>query len=157
MNLRDAQRLALDPALSMLPPAMDSREARAMLLAIGLQESAFEHRRQINGPARGFWQFESRGGVAGVLEHSHTREYAIISAQRLNYAPTVGEVYEAIEHNDTLAAVFARLLLWTLPGRLSGADAGDRAWRDYLEAWRPGRPHRDRWNDSFDSAWRSLA
>ena len=28
-----------------------------MLLAIGLQESRFVHRRQIGGPACGFWQF----------------------------------------------------------------------------------------------------
>ena len=48
----------LDPAAKLLP-GMDSAKARVMLLAIGLQESRFEHRRQIGGPARGFWQFES--------------------------------------------------------------------------------------------------
>ena len=37
----------LDPALALLPPSMDTVRARMMLLAIGLQESRFEHRRQI--------------------------------------------------------------------------------------------------------------
>lgn len=46
---------AIEPALSLLPARMDSSRARAMLLAIGLQESRFEYRRQMNnGPARGF-------------------------------------------------------------------------------------------------------
>ena len=38
----------LDPSLKLLP-GMDSPKARMMLLAIGLQESRFEHRRQIGG------------------------------------------------------------------------------------------------------------
>lgn len=67
----------LDPALKLLP-SMDSVRARMMLLAIGLQESRFEHRRQLgNGPARGFWQFESGGGVRvlpGSVVRFRTRE-----------------------------------------------------------------------------------
>ena len=37
----------LPAVLGMLPAKMDSPEARAMLLTIGLQESRFEHRVQI--------------------------------------------------------------------------------------------------------------
>ena len=48
-----------------LPDRMLSDEAVTMMLAIGYQESRFEHRRQIRGPARGFWQFEHGGGVVG--------------------------------------------------------------------------------------------
>ena len=40
-----------------------STAADVLLLAIGLQESRFEHRQQIGGPARSFWQFERGGGV----------------------------------------------------------------------------------------------
>lgn len=71
MTLSEIICLAIEPALRLLPPAMDTVKARVMLLAIGLQESAFAARRQAgNGPARGFWQFElgtpqSRGGVWG--------------------------------------------------------------------------------------------
>ena len=63
-------RTAINPALGMLPAKMDTDAARVMLLAIGLQESRFEHRRQMgNGPARGFWQFEKGGGVKGCVQH----------------------------------------------------------------------------------------
>nr|WP_316904517.1 hypothetical protein [Ralstonia mannitolilytica] len=78
MNLTDVVKTAIEPALAILPSAMDTREARVMLLAIGLQESRFMLRRQVGGPARGFWQFEegtkmSRGGVWGVYLHDSSR------------------------------------------------------------------------------------
>ena len=47
-----------------------------MLVTIAGQESAWTHRRQINGPARGFWQFERGGGVAGVIAHPASRQIA---------------------------------------------------------------------------------
>ena len=40
-------------ALSLLPPKMDTPEARAMLGAIALQESALRYRQQVGGPAKG--------------------------------------------------------------------------------------------------------
>ena len=48
--------VVIPAALHMLPGHMDSPEARAMLLAIGLQESKLTYRRQVGGPAHGFWQ-----------------------------------------------------------------------------------------------------
>ena len=54
----------IDPALRILPPMMTSDAAKAMLLAIGMQESRLTHRKQIVGPAMGLWQFERGGGVA---------------------------------------------------------------------------------------------
>jgi hypothetical protein len=52
----------LEPAAKILP-TYDSPKARMMLLVIGLQESRFEHRRQIGGPAVSFWQVEEGGGT----------------------------------------------------------------------------------------------
>ena len=52
-------------AFSLLPPNMDSREARVMLLAIGMQESRFKHRKQIGGPAKGFPPKQGRAGCGG--------------------------------------------------------------------------------------------
>lgn len=136
-------------AYALLPPEMRSEQATRLLLAIGWQESRFKFRRQVpSGPARGFWQFEL-GGVRGVLRHEDTNVPARDVLQALSYprgsAPTV--VKEALEHNDVLAAAFARLLIWTLPEVLpSTADAG---WAQYLSAWRPGRPHLESW----DTAW----
>ncbi len=80
MTLDQITDHALRPAMALLPARMDTSEARCMLLAIGLQESRFVHRRQIGGPARGFWQFErgtpaSRGGVWGVFLHAASRDW----------------------------------------------------------------------------------
>lgn len=141
-------------AFAMLPGVMDTPAARAMLLAIGLQESRFKYRAQIGGPARGFWQFEQLGGVKGVLEHPQTTIHLLHVCDELRYQPKVPVCYAAIEHNDVLACCFARLLLWTLPGLLAGRSEVDRGWRQYLTGWKPGKPHPDTWHGCFDRAWR---
>ena len=141
----------LDPALRLLPH-MDSPKARMMLLAIGLQESRFEHRRQIGGPARGYWQFESGGGVRGVLSHK-TSSY---DAAKICHARGVGsstkEVYERLEHDDILACCFARLLLWTDAHPLPMIGEVDTSWEYYLRTWRPGKPHRHTWDELYKQA-----
>lgn len=64
MDLRTVRRSIVEPTLLLLPAKMESPQAVVMLLTIGLQESLFEHRRQLgNGPARSFWQMERGGGV----------------------------------------------------------------------------------------------
>lgn len=142
------------PAIySELPPNMNTPAAKAMMLAIGLQESRFEHRVQINGPARGFWQFERGGGVHGVLTHKASRPYIEAILPTLCYKPEAYECHEAIKHNDYLAAVFARLLLWTLPGALPARNNPAGGWSQYLSAWRPGKPHRDTWDEFYETAW----
>lgn len=157
MTVNDVLRFGIEPALSLLPPHMDTKPARAMLIAIGSQESDFIYRAQVRGPALGWWQFEAFGGVAGVLRHRTTRHLAEAAIQRLTYIPVIEYVHGAIEHNDVLAAVFARLLLWTVPEPLPGVTQADEAWRQYLSAWRPGRPHPERWEARYASAWRAVA
>lgn len=84
MDLKTITEIAIRPALALLPAKMDTPAARVMLLAIGLQESRFEHRRQLVGnpprptvPAKSFWQAEQGGGmVHGVRLHSATRAVA---------------------------------------------------------------------------------
>ena len=67
MTLEQVMRDAVRPALALLPAAMNTPQARCMLLAIGLQESRFVHRRQIGGPARGFGSLnEARVQAAAV-------------------------------------------------------------------------------------------
>ena len=130
-------------AFSLLPEGMDSEDARVMLLAIGLQESRFDHRVQIGGPARGFWQFEKGGGIRGVLGHHATKYHAMSACRHLRYFDADDEAYNAIAHNDVLACVFARLLLWSLPQPLP--TSSDDGWDQYLAAWRPGKPHPETW------------
>lgn len=141
--------LAIEPAYLLLPDRMRSKEATAMLLAIGLQESRFEHRRQIRGPARGFWQFERGGGVAGVLSHPASRVHASNALAALHYPAAPAVIHEALADNDVLAAVFARLLLFTDARPLPALTAlSDESWDYYIRNWRPGKPHRQTW-DAF--------
>ena len=139
--------------MSLLPPQMNSVEAKAQLIAIGLQESRFLHRKQIGGPARGFWQFEQGGGIKGVLHHHATRDHIREVLAALKYQPTAKCCYEAVAHNDILALAFARLNLWWVPGALPEEHHCDLGWDYYIEAWRPGKPHRKTWNAFFDQAW----
>ncbi|WP_203230088.1 hypothetical protein, partial [Azotobacter chroococcum] len=99
-----------------------------MLLAIGLQESGLAHRRQIGGPARGLWQFEQGGGVRGVLLHPMSRQHALAACEAHNVKPSAAAVYAALEHDDILAAAFARLLLWADPAPLPAVGEVAKSW-----------------------------
>lgn len=140
-------------AFALLPGVMDTLEARAMLVAIGLQESGFRYRRQIGGPARGFYMFEQAGGTAGVLTHESSKLHAQHVCAELLYPPDAETCYRALADNDVLACCFARLLLWTLPDRLAPRGHTDQGWRQYTEGWRPGTPRRETWNEYFAQAW----
>jgi hypothetical protein len=143
-------RFILPAAYALLPPEMASAEATALLLAIGLQESRFEFRRQIGGPAHGFWQCEL-GGTQGVLTHHATRVPLEQVCQQLHYDPTF--VFPALADNDILAACVARCLLWTDPQPLPGPNDTTRGWDLYLRCWRPGRPHRASWDAFYAQGW----
>jgi hypothetical protein len=146
-------RFIIPAAYDLLPSAMNTAPATAMLLAIGLQESRFRHRRQVGGPAHGFWQFERGGGVAGVMKHDRVGPIAREVLAALRYDAKAADVYDLIVDNDVLAAVIARLLLWTVPGRLPLAPQAEMGWQQYREGWRPGKPHRATWNDFYAEAW----
>lgn len=152
-DLHQILTTAIEPALALLPAGMRSDRARVMLLAIGLQESRFQHRRQLKGgPARGLWQFERGGGVRGVLMHESSQECARWICSMRNVVPTVSAAYAALERDDVLAAAFARLLLWTDPRALPAVGDQLGAWALYLRTWRPGQPHADTWPALYTGA-----
>jgi hypothetical protein len=149
-------------AASLLPPEMDRPPAWRLLAAIGMQESAFTYRRQIAaerggerlyGPARGWFQFEM-GGVEGVLEHKASREHAANVLDTLGYPlANARDVHLAIEHNDVLAACWARLLLWTDPRALPTVEKPNDGWLIYLATWRPGKARPEKWQANYAAAW----
>lgn len=153
-----AQRFIVPAALSLLPRQLDTPEARSLLLAIGLQESEFSKRRQVTSnptyaPARGFWQFERPGATTEVLVNAHTRPLLLPALEALRY-PADGTVcWEAFEHNDVLACVFARLFLLTSPRANPGPAAAAAGWQVYVSTWRPGRPRPDDWPANYARAW----
>jgi hypothetical protein len=143
----------LPDAFSLLPGGMNSSEARAMLFAIGYQESGFRYRKQVSGPAVGFWQFERMGGVAEILSSSDTANIIRPIAKTLLYAPTPDACYAGIQHNDVLAAVFARLLLYRDPQAMPAKTNPELGWIIYKRNWRPGKPHPDQWPANFKLGW----
>lgn len=156
MTLSAIRERAIAPALALLPARMSSPQAEIMLLAIGLQESNLTHRRQIGGPARGLWQFERGGGVAGVLRHDASRDHALRVCDARGAQPVAEQVYAQLEHDDVLAAAFARLLLWTDPHALPAEHDVDGAWQLYLRTWRPGKPHQHTWDKHYARAVREV-
>jgi len=123
--------------------------SRRFLLAVALQESEIKARYQNSpgitpGPARGFWQFEREGGVAGVLNHRASSELAAKLCSACWVRHESGAVWRALEGHDRLATGFARLLLWTDPPPLPVTEAD--AWDCYnRRLWRPGKPHPSKW------------
>lgn len=151
-------RLAIAPALSELAVTgiPNSIQARRFLLAIALQESGLMHRRQLtssgleNGPASSFWQFEQGGGCVGVMRHPAVAARTRVLCANFNVEPTAGGLWEAIRYNDIVAAACARLLVYTLPGKLP--ELAMEGWVQYVEAWRPGKPHPEKWAANWSLA-----
>jgi hypothetical protein len=137
---------------SLLPPVMDSIEAKAMMFAIPMQESRWDERRQIRGPARGMAQFELPG-IRGVLNHKASKPLIRSVLDRLDYDYKPETSYIAIEHNDVLMLAYMRCLLWTVPQPLPERGEVEIAWEQYLFAWNPGAPRHATWGGFYANAW----
>ena len=153
---------AINQGLALLPAAMDTKEARVMLLAIGLQESGLTARVQIvngggRGPARGLWQFESGGGCAGVLRHQASRYWMYRVCEARGVDPKPVALWDALAKDDALAAAAARLLMFTDAKRLPAIGDQHAAWALYLRVWRPGKPHVDRFDINYPQAVAALS
>lgn len=167
MTPREIRNGPLAEALLLLPAKMTSPEAEVMTLAIGLQESRFEHRRQLVGsppkpvgPAKSYWQAEQGGGmVTGLLRYHDAKLRDVVHGLCAirGVAPAVRDVWNAIERDDVLAAGLARLLLYTDPARLPKLGDAEGAWQLYLRTWRPGKPKPDTWPAMYAQALEAVA
>lgn len=163
MNPKTVFDFLFPATMKLFPAHYSSPEAAAMLLAIGMQESDFVHRRQLigsrywwkslNGPAAGFWGFE-RVGIRAVLDHRTTGPMIRRVLDKFGYPDDVETIYQALIHNDLLAVAFARMLLYTVPESLPRLDEANaqKAWEQYLWAWRPGKPRPERWFERWQMA-----
>lgn len=157
MTLSEIRRSAIEPALLLLPARMTSPPAEVLLLAIGLQESQFVHRRQLGGgPGRSYWQGELTGGMILVLGHDVTKKDARALCAARGVPATPSAVYAAIEHDDILAAGLARLLLWSDPFRLPALGDAAGAWDLYIRTWRPGKPRPADWPENYAQALEAI-
>lgn len=158
----------IDPALRLVETKYRTDEARALLIAIALQESKITERRQVldagkrwwesrPGKANGWWQFEQGGAVVGVLTHPASQRFIAPVLTKLEYPADSEIVHDGLIHNDVLACLMARALLVTLPAQLPGRDNPAEGWRQYIEAWRPGREKPDTWAAHYATAWRCIS
>jgi hypothetical protein len=132
-------------------------DIRRFLLTIALQESGPDLKARYQnspstdpGPARGWWQFEEGGGVAGVLNHTTTEVLVENLCAHCSVVSDSGACWRAIEGNDAMATGFARLLIYTDPYPVP-TDAHD-AWNCYMRLWRPGKPHPETWEGNWNTA-----
>ncbi len=150
MTPKDVLENAVDPALALLDRVAGvrpSQEARVLLMAIAGQESAWQYRVQIGGPAHSFWQFEKSGGVHGVLHHPSSSANIRDVCADLGVSCDETTIYQrmAEPEGDVLPGCMARLLLWTDPAPLPAVGDVDHAWNFYERNWRPGAPHPEGW------------
>lgn len=150
VNEKAALNLLVRPMHEFLGAKFNSHAANVLSLAIGLQESRFAHKTQINGPARGYWQFEHLGGVAGVVRDVHSQPHALRVCQLLDVPFDTAAIYTTLGFDQLLAAAFARLNLYTDPDPLPIEE--EACWRYYLRIWRPGKPHHETWHEMFKRA-----
>ncbi len=151
--MKYAYDLIYDAASQLWPAKMIQIESRALMLAVGLQTSRFEHRRQVQGAGRGFWGFDQSGAIHSVLQHPSTRGAIRYVLDKLRYDDSSWTSYVACESNDILAMSFARMLLWIVPGPLPVRGAHQAAWIYYCNAFLPTAVNRETWNAFYDEAW----
>lgn len=161
MNLSDLlaslDRGVAHAASALARAAVDTVDSRRFLLAITFQETGLlvgSRRQRPTGPARGWWQFEPIA-VREVLCGPRTREAAgrvlgYLGYLKLPAAASPGDIdaavlyaHAAIEHNDVLAAAFARLFLWPVPAPIPRDEGA--GWAQYLGRWAPSKADPDRW------------
>jgi hypothetical protein len=131
---------------------MGGPAVEVLSLTIALQESSTKYRAQINGPARSYWQFERRGGFAGVLSHPRTETLAADLIEELNLPTDEPGLWTAFPYNDLLAAGFARLLIYSDNAPVPALGESGNAWAYYLRNWRPGKPRPAVWAEYYKTA-----
>lgn len=161
-------KTAIIPALGMLESKLDTPAARAMLIAIALQETGLRARRQMleardhwweskPGKGHGFWQFERDGATRGVMvRHAAASAIVLPVIDALLYPRDPYAVHEALIHNDVLACVLARALLYSVPDALPGPNDPEKGWVQYVSVWRPGKPHVEPWANNYRTAWATV-
>lgn len=144
--------MVIVPTLTWLGPPYDSPEANLLLVAIGQQESAFKTRKQHGGPARGYWQFEQRGGCDEFARVSSIQPFRN-AARQLGFQTNADATYFAIGAGaDQLACIMARGILWPDPEPLPARGDSSAAYVYYKRVWRPGKPSQVRWDASYATA-----
>jgi hypothetical protein len=152
-RMRLLSRNLVGPVLRWMGASYDSPSVMAEMVTIAYVESDCRYRKQIKGPARSFWQIEPFTGL-DFLNRSARLQY-FWKQLRLPRPLTMQGVGDQLYKDDRAGCVMARVILWerlskTAPPPFDPGEAAAKEGLDqYLKAWRPGRPHPER----FLAAW----
>ena len=144
------------PALLRMFPQFQGRTPECMLLTIAGQETNLAYVYQMDSQgkpiqtlARGLWQFELVG-VEGCLNHPANGWLAPFLEQNGFAGLTPEMIHWALPASTSLATWLARANLWwyaeDLIEPIADYDHAEAAWQQYLDIWRPGKPHRETWD-----------
>ena len=158
MNPAEALKHVIMPTLEWMGKdriQLASPHAGRLILAAAIQESDLMHRHQIGGPAHGFGQEEPIGAAEALrIDNSILRTRFL---DRIGLPQDAVELHRALEWSEIGMVISARLKLWPISAPLP-ASAFDEAvaWHQYKTAWKPGKPHRHRWQHSWSTACQAM-
>lgn len=135
-------------------PQLNSIDAGRMILASAIQESGLEHRHQIGGPAHGLAQEEPIGAAEALRIDNEVLNTRFLEA--LGLPQDRDKLHRALEWSEWGMVVSARLKLWPLPDRLPRQHEQDEAWKQYIAAWKPGKPWPHKWEHSWITACQAV-
>lgn len=137
-------------ALAVYSPGIDTPQARVLLTAIAIQESALKKRYQAGGgPARSWWQIEPRTAIDVLARYNAVRHFCI----DIGVTEAVIEDFKyALQYCDAAACAIARGILHLDPQPLPDVGMVNEAWLAYLRCWRPGKPRPETWNKAYEDA-----
>lgn len=155
----------LEGAASRYRTSIDSPSARAMLLAVGLQESRLVETIQrgaggkpLTGLARSWWQFEGgrNQALGGILADPRTA-WARDELCHMGYPclePGRDDLHWCMAYDQRIGVILARALIWLDPYALPAPvpQAETTAWTLYIRCWRPGKPHHASWAANWRAA-----
>lgn len=148
LSLSTVHKRIIIPALSLFDPYLASKDAIVLLLIIGYVESGYATRLQVNGPAKGFWQCEIES-VVNLFNETFFVQTLPTLASHFNVECNALSFFDQLPENDQLACCVARMNLETNPLQLPPAGAVLDSYQYYLNTWRPGKPSKTRWINSY--------
>lgn len=146
-SAKDVLADVIVPAFEHLPSEMDSPEARLIVLATGVQETQYQTRQQVDGPARGLFQAQYNF-ILDLMHNpaSGNHVWNLCGVMGITYGSHA--MFDALLRDDPFAACMCRLGFWCDPRPLP--DVGDvlGAWGAYERVQRPGKPSYTRWKQT---------
>lgn len=141
MDLKTALKEVIEPGLIKLPDHLNTVEAEAMLLAIGMQETKFELSNCVNSDRMGFFRVSTRD-IIKLITIDWTSKLLLDIANGANKF-----INELVLEDAHFCALCARLMLSITGESLPNLNSDpSESWNLYLKTWKPDNPKRETWD-----------